>query len=83
MRVETKKREKLSKNNKKYIEEKQNTILQFRTLTHHRNRRIRLHHKNDTSVERRTNNVQIKDDESNGTELRNLRKRNDDYHLND
>ena len=69
MKIETEERRKLSINNKKHIGRKSNTILQFRTLTHYRNRRIRSYYKSHTLTKRRTNNIQVKDYKLDETKL--------------
>ena len=79
--MRTKEREKLSTNNKKHIEEKQNTFLQLRTLTHYRNERIRPYHRNYVLTERRIDSLYVKNHESNRIELWNLEKGNNDHHL--
>ena len=81
MKIKTKERKKLLINNKKHLKRKQNSFLQLETLSHYRNRRIRLHYKNDTLIKRRINNVYVKNHESNKIKLRNLRERNVGYYL--
>ena len=57
MKMGIKERRKLSINNKKHIEEKQDTLLQFRTFTYYRNRHIRSYHKNYTLTKKRIDNI--------------------------
>ena len=72
MKMRTKKRKKLLTNNKEHIKRKQNTILQFETLIHYRNRRIRSYYRGHILIKRGINNIQVKDHELDGTKLRNL-----------
>ena len=69
MRIRTKKRKKLLINNKKHIERKQNTFLQFRTLTHYKNGRIRSYYENYTFIKKKTNNLYIENHKLNRTKL--------------
>ena len=69
MEMRTKERRKFSTTNKKHFGEKQDTFLRFGTLSHHRNRRIRLHYRNDTFTRERTHNIQIKNHKSDKTKL--------------
>ena len=57
MRVEIKKRKEFPKNTKKHLRGKQNTLLQSRTPTHHRNRHIKSHHESNSNTRRRINNI--------------------------
>ena len=69
MKMKTKRRKKLLINNKKHIGGKQNTFLQFKILTYHRNRYIRSYHKNYTFIKRRINNLYVENHELNRIEL--------------
>ena len=57
MKVKTERKKKFLINNKKYLKRKQDTLLQFETSSHYRNRHIRLHYKNNILTERGINNV--------------------------
>ena len=72
MKMRTKKERKLLINNKKHIRKKQNTLLQFETLSHYRNKRIRSYHKNNTFTKREINNIYVKNHESDRIKLWNL-----------
>ena len=80
IKVEIKKRRKLLKDTRKHLERKQDTFLQSRTLTYHKNRRIGPHYECSTSTKERTINIQIEDHKSNRTKLRDFRKRNVNDH---
>ena len=82
MRMRTKKERKLLTNNKEHIGRKQDTFLQSRTSIHHRNGRVRSYHKSHIFTRRRTDNIPVKNHKSNRIELRNLRKENNNHHLN-
>ena len=69
MKMKIEERKKLLINNKKHLEEKQDTFLRFRTLSYHRNRHIGLHYKNSTLTRERTYNIQIKNHELDKTKL--------------
>ena len=69
MEIKTRKERKFLINNKKHFKKKQNTFLQFGTLLYYRNRRIGLHHKNNTLTRKRINNIHVKNHESDRTEL--------------
>ena len=83
MRMRTKKKRKLSTNHQEHLGRKQNPFLRFRTLSHHKNRRIRSHHESNVPVRERTNNVHVKNYKLDRTKLRNFRKRNADHYLDD
>ena len=59
IKVKTERKKKFSTNNKKYLGRKQDILLQFETLSHYRNKCIRLHYENNTLTKREINNVQI------------------------
>ena len=82
MKMKTKERGELRKDNQKHFERKQNPFLQSETLLHYRNRYIKLHDRNSTFTRRRVNNVHVKNHELNKIKLRNLRKENIDHYLN-
>ena len=57
MKIKIKEKRKLSTNNKKYLERKQDTFLRSETFLHYRNKRIRSYYRNDTFTKKETHNI--------------------------
>ena len=81
MRMEIKEKREFSINNKEHFERKQDSFLWLKTLSHYKNRHIRLHYENNVLIKRRINNVHVKNYKSNRIELRNFRKENISHYL--
>ena len=69
MKIETEERGEFSIDNQEHFERKQNPLLRSKSLSHYKNRCIRLHDKSNSLTRRRVNNVHVKNHELNRTKL--------------
>ena len=83
MKVKIEERRKFPINNQKHFERKQDPFLRPETLSHHKNKYIKLHYRNNIPTEEKINNVYVKNHELNRTKLRNLRKENTNHYSSD
>ena len=69
MKVKTKRKREFLINNQKHLRKKQDSRSWSQTFFYYRNERIKSHYRDNTLTEKRTNNVYVKNHESDETKL--------------